>query len=341
MSIRNIIVLAIFLAIGLNHSMVNGQAFCALRDPAKMIYHFYPDATSYKSLVRTVDDGVRNYVSSKLPFSIHFNELGKHTLYLPVKDSKPLGVVHVRSESGSHGLTEIVWSLTPNMEIKDFEFQRCRSRSRSYVESDAFKRQLIGKRFRELRALLDDSGQGLAQGKLKVESKSQAMALSVVRSALKTISVTEAAWQQDLEIVQPIYNAKEAFPLAARIQKVARPYNEGVVKEFDKIFATSSGDLGSNVERDGVMMIRAVKADGIKAGHVIMTPWKTKDSQALLWWTVENGEIKDVHAEDGWPDDSVGEAFAEVVGLNVDSLRKCGTATKIVGAEVLLLAKHN
>ena len=341
MRLRIILIASILVVTAWNSSVVNGQAFCALRDPAKLIYHFYPDSTSYKSLVRTVDEGVRNHVSSKLPFSIHFNELGKHTLYIPVKGGKPLGVVHVRSESGNYGLTEIVWSLTPNMEVMDFEFQRCRSRSRTYVESAAFKQQIIGKRFRELRALLDDSGQALATDKLKVEAKSSEIVLSLIKSALKTISVTESAWKKDLGIVKPIFNAYDAFPAATRVQKVAQPYNANVVKEFDKLFPTSSGNVGSSVNRDNVMMIRASNADGVKAGHVVVVPWKSKDSELTLWWTVEKGEVKAVHAEDGWPTEAIRKAFEDVVGLKDDALAKCGTATKIVGAEVLLLAKHN
>ena len=91
---RSSALLCVIVAIWLQSGPAFGQAFCALRDPAKMIYEFYPEATSYKSIVRTVDDQVRQTVGSELPFSIHFNELGKHTLYVPIKDSKPLGVVH-------------------------------------------------------------------------------------------------------------------------------------------------------------------------------------------------------------------------------------------------------
>ena len=337
-----IIGLATFLLVAISDTLVLGQAYCALRDPETLIYDLYPDATSYKSIVRTVDESVRQHVASNLPFSIHFNELGKHTLYIPVKDSKPLGIVHVRSEPSSYGLSEIVWSLTPNMEVRDFAFQRCRSRARHDVESDEFKRQIIGKRFNELKALLDGSGQRIAEGKLKVDEKSESLAEALIRSALKTIAVSRSAWKSDIDVIQPLFNVGQAFPDASQIQKVSQPYNSSVTDEFDRLFVTPSGNLGSSVDRKSVVVIRAVKPSGEVAGHVIKTRWKSQDYEMELWWTVKiSGEIVDVHAAEGWPDADAKKAFSEVVGLNYKSLGKCSTMAQIAGAEVLLLANFN
>ena len=339
---RSSALLCVIVAIWLQSGPAFGQAFCALRDPAKMIYEFYPEATSYKSIVRTVDDQVRQTVGSELPFSIHFNELGKHTLYVPIKDSKPLGIVHARSEAGSHGLTEVVWSLTPNLEIKDFAFQRCRSRTRSAVESEKFKKQIVGKRFNDLRSLLSQDGQSLAPGKLTPEFQSLQIATTVIRSSLKTISVSKSAWQKDLAVLQPLYNANQAFPQAAQIRKIDQPYDDRVVAEFNRRFVTPSGNLGSSINRDGVMALQAVDRAGSKMGFVVKTPWSMGKQSINVWWTVTvGGEIKDVHADGGWPDAMTEQAFRKVVGFNKDKLSECSTAAEIAGAEVLLLAIHN
>jgi len=336
------IAFCVIVSICLQGNSVHGQAFCALRDPATMIYEFYPDATTYKSIVRTVDNQVREYVGSKLPFSIHFNELGKHSLYVPIKDSKPLGVVHARSEAGNHGLTEIVWSLTPNLEVKDFAFQRCRSRARSAVESDDFKKQIIGMRFNDLKNLLSQDGQSLAHGKLKPKYQSMPIATTVVRSALKTISVSKSAWRRDLAVLQPLYNAHQAFPNAVQVRKIERPYGDRVVAEFNRRYVTPSGNLGSGINRDEVMALQAIDSAGLNLGFVVKTAWGMGQQNVTMWWTVSNtGEIKDVHADGGWPDAMTEKAFRDVIGFKKDSLSKCSTAAEIAGAEILLLAKYN
>ena len=136
---------------------VYGQAYCALRDPVSQIYELFPQATSYKSVVRTVDEQARRTLKTKLPFDIHFNEFGRHTLYVALKGSRPVGLVHVRSEKGRWGLIEVAWALDFNLTILDFRFQRCRSASRKTIEAEAFRSQLIGKKWHEVEAMLQAS----------------------------------------------------------------------------------------------------------------------------------------------------------------------------------------
>ena len=70
-------------------SAVHAQAFCALRDPNRQIYRLFPKATSYRSIVRTVGKDARREVGARLPFNLHFNELGRHTLYVPMRGDEP------------------------------------------------------------------------------------------------------------------------------------------------------------------------------------------------------------------------------------------------------------
>ena len=44
-------------------SVAYGQAYCALRDPTRRIYESWPQATTYKSIVRTIDERVRRQVA--------------------------------------------------------------------------------------------------------------------------------------------------------------------------------------------------------------------------------------------------------------------------------------
>ena len=74
--------LLLLLAVLLVADDLNAQAFCALRDPQRQINVLFPEATSFRSIVRTVDEAARSEVAERLPFSLHFNELGRHTLYV-------------------------------------------------------------------------------------------------------------------------------------------------------------------------------------------------------------------------------------------------------------------
>ena len=319
-----------------------GQAYCALRDPTKRIYESYPDATSFRSLVRTVDQDVRTYVLQKLPFTIHFNELGRHTLYLPVKGEQPLGLVHARSEAGNWGLSEIVWSLSPDLTVRDFTFQRCRSRKRTEVETDAFKKQVIGKNFQQLKAMLSQDGNSLAQGKVKVSPDAQELATIVIRSGLKTIAVTEYTWNKELTVIQPLYHVNDAFSDTARIEKVNQPYSEAVIRTFQSAFKTSSGKDSSAIKRTQVEVYKSIDANNSVAGFVVKTPWEMQGTKLTLWWSVrKDGVISKVKSQGGWPNAETQKAFESVAGLASDKLHTCSTSAQIAGAEVLLLVRKS
>ncbi len=100
-----------------------GQAYCALRDPVRVLYEAYPDADGHRSIIRTVTIEDRAAISQVLPFTIHFDELGRHTLYVTVQEGLPLGILHVRSERGRYGLSEIAWTLNPDGQITNVAFQ--------------------------------------------------------------------------------------------------------------------------------------------------------------------------------------------------------------------------
>ena len=115
--LSSIIALAAFLAVEVP-PIVHGQAYCALRDPVSTIQEFAPGSSGHRSIVETVSGSARAKVSEKLPFTIHFNELGKHTLYVVLKDGRPDGLVHARSEKGKWGLVEIVWFFDLDLNVQ-------------------------------------------------------------------------------------------------------------------------------------------------------------------------------------------------------------------------------
>jgi len=326
------------IAFGAAASPALGQAYCALRDPTRHIYQAFPDATSYKSIVHTVDEGVRRQVAAELPFTLHFNELGRHTVYLPVRGGRPLGLIHARSERGRWGLLEIVWSFSPTMQVTDYSFQRCRARNRAVIESEEFKSQLVGKRFEELRELLAADGASLESSAIRVPAGTEEMALTLIRSALKTIAVTRLAWADDLRVIRPLHHVYRAFPNAARADVVANPYRSSVREEIERHLRVRE----STIERSSATVIRVTDADGRLLGHVVRTPWSSLDQRSVLCWTIRNGSaIQDVVAENGWPNGEIRQAFQALHGLDIADIGDCSTAVEIVGAEVLLMSRAN
>ncbi|HIF07922.1 MAG TPA: hypothetical protein EYQ64_13520, partial [Gemmatimonadetes bacterium] len=165
------------------------MAFCALRDPVIQIYELFPEAEGYRSLVRTIGEDTQRLVVDALPFGLHFNELGFHTVYQAIGDSGPIGLVHARSEVGPWGLVEVVWAFDADMSIRGFRFQRLRGTvSREELE-------------RELAPVLGGLDQRALEGLVArredlpvLTPEATEVVDLLVRSALKAIAVTRAGW---------------------------------------------------------------------------------------------------------------------------------------------------
>ena len=166
-----------------------GQAYCALRDPTTHIHKAYKHATSFRSIVRTINSPARELVNQRLPFGIHFNELGRHTLYVVLKAKQPIGIIHARSERSRWGLVEIAWDLDLDLRVRGFQFQRCRSPRRRDMENERVQEQLRGKTFSELASLLNPNGNGLRPDAIEISDEAAHLATAVVRCGLKTIAI--------------------------------------------------------------------------------------------------------------------------------------------------------
>ncbi len=178
------------------------QAFCALRDPVRTIYEMFPNASSYRSLVRTVDSDARDAVGVELDIQLHHAELGQHTMYVPFDDDTPLGLVQVRAERSRWGLVEIVWALGLDLTVHDLRFQRCRSPSRAVITETAFRSALIGKDIRQLEAMLSTDRSRL--NLLDIAPEDEPLAVTIVTSGLKTLATSTAVWQEDIALLREL-----------------------------------------------------------------------------------------------------------------------------------------
>jgi len=312
-----------------------GQAYCALRDPVTTIYDAYPGADSFRSVVRTVDESVRGRVSQSVPFPIHFNELGRHTLYVATKESRPVGIIHVRSERGSWGLVEIAWALDSELRIEGFTFQRCRSPQRGAIESPQFVDQLVGKGYRQLIEMLDDSGMVIA-GDLGVDGPAKELAATVLRSAIKTILVTMHAWEEPLEVIQSMGQGYAAFPAASSFEKMDQVYSEEAIRQIERHFG---GHGTGTLVRNSALGYQFLDKNKKTVGHVFRTDWRSMEHQHTLWWTVTpDRTIRSISADGGWLSDEVELSFSLLVGMSYDDVSTCSTTSEAIAAEILIVS---
>ena len=154
----------------------------------------YPTATGYRSVVGDINNATQVAVGEQIPFPLHQNELGQHTLYVPIDSGNPLGYIQIRSELTEWGMAEIVWALNLQREVVDFRFQRCRGQACKSVLEKGLHELIQGLDQAALIAMLDDEGQ--LQGALtSTMNEDERMLASVVtRSAIKVIAVIESGW---------------------------------------------------------------------------------------------------------------------------------------------------
>ena len=289
--------------------VATGQAYCALRDPVRVLYETYPDADGHRSIIRTVTVEDRAAIADVLPFTIHFDELGRHTLYITLREGLPLGVVHVRSERGRYGLTEIAWTLDLDGRITDVALQRCRDADLRAAVNDELRARVKGADVSTLLRLLDED-----------EWSDEARVL--LRSAAKTAVVTIIVWGDDLLPARAAERVAIAWP------------GTGAVPTLQPVDRSSlSSDAGLDAESIHVWTV--TRADGTDLGTLVRSLWSLDGHRAELWWQMnQGGRIVDVDilASD---DRGIKTAFREVIGLEVSNVDQCATAAGVAAGEVL------
>ena len=316
------------------------QAYCALRDPLATIQEVAPDSSGHRSITELVGGAARGQVADRLPFTIHLNELGKHTLYVILKDGKPDGFLHVRSEKGKWGLVEIVWYFDLDLRVKDFRFQRCRDGSKVEIESKAFVAQLRNKGFDEIRQILSSDGLTLLDEKLEVSGDAAPLALSSVQSALKTIAVTEIVWKDHLaKIRQEASSETAAEPDTAAVQRTIKIDNI-YSAEVMRVLTSIQQDEEWIVHRKSVKGTKAIDSKGNLLELIVQTRCTAFENIVTIRWRVDTqGQIIGVAAMNNWPDKDIEGSFTGLEGLSLQQLHKCSSAAQLAAAEVLAIAQ--
>lgn len=298
----------------------------------------YPNSETHRSIVRVIDQDVRANVGELMPpNTLHFSELGKHTLYVVFNNKEaPLGYVHVRSEESEWGLIEVAWAIDTNMRIADFHFQRCRSMHKKALQKPAFKAQIIGKNFKELSPLLSEDGISINADKVQVPGNAAPLAAAVVRSGLKTLLVTQLAWEKEVNQYRFWQSANDYFDEMDNIKVMNSPITTPVIKELNTAF----DGMSPGINRDTVTIAKVMGKQGKVIGALYQGQFNDGQKTVDIEWAIApDNTILGVRNTAGWQSDSNKSVFEKVVGNRFDSPNQCNDLAELMTLEAIITSK--
>ncbi len=311
-------------------------AFCALRDPVRAIHSLFPNADSHHSVVRAIGPRVRDLVATQLPFTLHFNELGKHTLYVAKQSTTPVGFVHVRSELTEWGLMEIAWALNPDLSIRGLVFQRCRVPACNDESAAELRNSLGGKSSTELLRLLSSNGSSLAEHASINAKIDPALAVAAIRSALKTMAVTAVAWRDEVAEINRQLLLIEQYGQTMGLRLAP----QAIRSAAENTLATKLGTDTSIIDRGSVQLFRVSKQE-VELGWVASANWKNRGEEGLTHWLFDElGTVHLIRTTPRWPNREIAESFDQLLGTRVASDEVCASAAGLAGYELYFLASH-
>ncbi len=234
-----------------------------------VVFRAFPEADAYSCILRDVDQRARTAIERRLPFKVHFNELGEHCLVVAFRGRRPVGVIYRRTEEAEWGLTEIAWHLGLDLRILGFEFVRGRSPWMKTLESSPFARELAGRDYAQVIALLDEHESGQrGDPDDRQDDGLAALQRTTLRSAAKSLAVTDTVWRHEVEKLHDQATGFDLFPAAARFTRRTASF------ELDAAGAHQTID---------VKVIYAYDVGTTLLGCVIWSTSNEEGSEPLRW----------------------------------------------------------
>lgn len=197
MILRRILPILVAAAAVFAEVSASAQAFCSLRDPNSYVRDFFPDSTSYKSIVRKISRELARKISSEKGVRFDPREFGNHTLYVVYKNKEIMGYLQAHSEVVDWGVAEVVWSLDKEGRLLKFGFQRCRSPQRKVVEAEAVQKLFRGLDEAGLRTRLEKDGVDGLLREAGLTSRSEKLLEGISNGALKMQVLLRSAWSEE------------------------------------------------------------------------------------------------------------------------------------------------
>ena len=338
--IRDVVLLAIFALSSQGEALAQQpEAFCALRDPDRELRLLIPDYIDRTSWVRTISKSHRVEIEDGVPFDIHFDELGQHTVY-KVTSAKGTRLVHVRSEAFNWGLVRVAWLMNSDLEILDYRFQRCRVRKAVKEEllTKEVKALFANKSMKALQALLTEDGESLRGGSESVSEEAKELFLVLVQSAIKTTVVTDVGWRAEVRKEKAKELAAAHFGRGASLWRETSPYTQ----EVKRMLSTAGLQESVAFDREKVLRWRVRLGDESTLAGVYFTPWSAGGDEARLFWVLDAEERVLEVVDSGQMLSLAAKASLDgLIGRAFKGDETCNTACELAALELSILNGSN
>lgn len=310
---------------------VAANAYCSLRDPVSAIHYLYPTATNHQSIVKIVGKEARASLGEALPFDLHFNELGKHTLYVALNEREPTGLIHARTELAEKGLIEVAWALDLDLSVQSFYIQRCRLAECKDENINFLREYMKGKTFEEVLSMYNSGDKVFFEELFYKSEDLRSLTTSILQSALKTIVITDLVWKDDIDKFNSIALAQQYFPNAVAAEKIQYELSNKELSELNNKF----GSDAMYIDHDSISSLKVSNAGGKTLAYFVNAEWGVDDSAGEFSWLISpRGEVIAVQPKSSWPSLEIKNSFNTVIGQSVKAPSECSTFAEVTASEL-------
>jgi len=299
--------------------MAAAQSDKDLIETEEMVYRAFPEADATRRIERAVERPAREAIERTLPFRVHFDELGLHTLFVAFRGRRPVGLFYVRTEEAEWGFMEIGWALDLDLHVLGFQFRRGRNRHMQELEKSAFRKDLIGRDYGGVRDLLVPPT-GEPAPLAGVPAGADELARTCLRSAMKALLVTELVWSDEVAKLADRAMGFDAFPAAESLKR--------------EVVRCEQRDTAVHP----LLAARVMFAYGTghsQLGCVVRTDVQLGERKAAVRWVVDSQlRVMRVAPMQSWAEDALRAACTDLVGRQLDGEPLPGNAVQPVATDL-------
>lgn len=322
--LRTFVVLC-FIALTQLAGNVSARDLGSVDSPLVLAQRFFAQADRCEPQVRLINQPRVAVIAQLLPESVTYNELGTRVVYSVFHGAQPLGLLHVRHETGQWGLVKIAWALNTDFTINNFAILRSREPGVSELEAPAFRISVIGQ-----------SSQAIAAHFSKTETVDRdasdnspgALTRTVLGSALKCLVATQVGWELTTLKLRITQAGHVRFPEAASLR-----FAPGVRSSRARLSLEQDG-LGpiDPAWHRGLILAQALDGRGRIIGSIVHANLLNGPEQKPLLFTVIDGRLIATEILHANPSETLAADLVRLHGRSLTELAKLTTPLAKVAA---------